>query len=232
MEERKFVNFKKEELAMKKHVWDSVGKGRISAVTVEYTPVGEKIIVSTDRPGMVIGSRGEKINELTESLKRKFKLENPHIEIAEIESPGLDAKLVADNIALELEKFGNLRFKTIAYKALTRVINAGALGVEFRITGKLPSDRAKSWRFASGYLKKVGDSAKVVDRAQSTAQTKTGVIGIKVAILSPKVKLFDKIEITEDIKKEIDYDIIEEVKEVKPRHAKKKAQKETKEKKK
>jgi len=223
MEERKFVNFKKEELAMKKYIWQAVGKGRISAVTVEYTPVGEKIIVSTDRPGMVIGSRGEKINELTETLKKRFKLENPHIEIDEIENPSFDAKLVADNIALELEKFGNLRFKTIAYKTLSRIISAGALGVEFRLTGKLPSDRAKSWRFASGYLKKVGDSAKVVDRAQSTALTKTGIIGIKVAILSPGARLFDKIEITEDIKGEIDKEIIEEVKEVKPRKAKKKA---------
>jgi len=84
MEERKFVNFKKEELAMKKHIWESVGKGKISAVTVEYTPVGEKIIVSTDRPGLVIGSRGEKINELTETLKKRFKLENPHIEMMKL----------------------------------------------------------------------------------------------------------------------------------------------------
>ncbi len=223
MDERKFVQLKKEEFAMKRYIWQSVGKGKISAVRVEYTPVGEKIIVSTDKPGMVIGSRGEKINELTETLKRRFKLENPHIEIDEIENPNFDSKLVADNIALELEKFGNLRFKTIAYKVLTRIVNAGALGVEMRLTGKLPSDRAKSWRFASGYLKKVGDSAKVVNRAQSVALTKTGIIGIKVAILSPKAKLTDKIVITDEIKEDIRREILEEVKEVKERKAKKKA---------
>lgn len=222
MEERKFVQFKKEELAMKKYIWKSVGKGRISGVRVEYTPVGEKIIITTDRPGVVIGAKGAKINELTSFLKRRFKLENPHIEIEEVQNINFDAQLIADNIALELEKFGNLRFKTIAYKYLSRVVNSGALGVELRITGKLPSDRARSWRFSSGYLKKVGESSKVVDRAKSTALTKTGIIGIKVGILSPNAKLYDKIEINDEIRERINTEIVEEVKENKTKKPRKK----------
>jgi small subunit ribosomal protein S3 len=229
MEERKFVQFKKEELAMKKYIWGSIGKGRLSGVRVEYTPVGEKIIIATDRPGVVIGPKGAKINELTRVLKTRFKLENPHIEIEEVENINFDSALVADNIALELEKFGNLRFKRIAYKYLTRIIDSGALGVELRLTGKLPSDRARSWRFSSGYLKKVGESSKVVDRAQSTALTKTGIIGIKVAILSPNVKLHDKIEISEELKASINTEVFEETK--KKKTSKPKTDKETKEKK-
>ena len=73
MEERKFVRFKKDELAMKKYIWRSLGKGKVSSIQVEYTPIGEKIIVSTDKPGLIIGSRGERINELTEVLKKRFK---------------------------------------------------------------------------------------------------------------------------------------------------------------
>lgn len=225
MEEKKFVQFKKEELAMKKHIWKSIGKGKISAVRVEYTPVGEKIIVSTDKPGLVIGSRGEKINALTEVLKKKFKLENPHIEIDEIENPCFDAQLVADKIALEIEKLGNLKFKTIAYRELSRITNAGALGVEIKLNGKLPSDRAKHWRFAFGYLKKVGETAKIVDRAQSTALTKLGITGISVSILSPDVKLYDKIEINDELKESINQEIIEEVEEVKPEKKTKKPRK-------
>ena len=80
-------------------------------------------------------------------------------------------------------------------------MKAGALGVEIRLSGKLPSDRAKSWRFAAGYLKKVGDSAKVVGKAQSVALTKLGISGIKVGILPPDAKIHDKVEITEDLKK-------------------------------
>jgi len=201
MDEKKFVQFKKKEYEMKKYIWNSLGKGKVSSIKVEYTPVGEKIIVSTDKPGLIIGSRGEKIDNLTRILRQKFKLENPNIEINEIRIPDFDAQLVADRIALELEKLGNLKFKTIAYKELVRIMRTGALGVELRLSGKLPSDRAKSWRFAAGYLKKVGDSAKVVHQAQSVALTKLGISGIKVSILTPDAKIHDKIEINDEIKK-------------------------------
>jgi small subunit ribosomal protein S3 len=210
MDEKKFVQFKKKEYEMKRYVWHTLGKGKVSAIKVEYTPIGEKIIVSTDKPGLIIGSRGEKIDSLTRFLKSKFKLENPNIEINEIKNPAFDAQLVADRIALDLERFGNLKFKTIAYKELTRIIRAGALGVEIKMSGKLPSDRAKSWRFAAGYLKKVGDSAKVVNQAQSIALTKLGISGIKVAILPPDALIHDKIDITDELKRIIKTVPIEE----------------------
>jgi small subunit ribosomal protein S3 len=200
MDEKKFVGFKKKEYAMKRYVWNSLGKGKVSSIKVEYTPIGEKIIVSTDKPGLIIGSRGERIDNLTKILKQKFRLENPNIEINEIKNSNMDAQLVADRIALELEKLGNLKFKTIAYKELMKIMRAGALGVEIRLSGKLPSDRAKSWRFAAGYLKKVGDSAKVVNKAQSVALTKLGISGIKVAILPPDAKIHDKIEVNQDLR--------------------------------
>lgn len=201
MDEKKFVDFKKREYAIKRYIWNNLGKGKVSSIKVEYTPVGEKIIVSTDKPGLIIGSRGERIDTLTKVLKQRFKLENPNIEINEITNSSLDAQLVADRIALDLEKFGNLKFKNIAYKELVKIMKAGALGVELRLSGKLPSDRAKSWRFAAGYLKKVGDSAKVVGRAQSTALTKLGISGIKVSILPPDAKIHDKIVIDDEIRR-------------------------------
>ena len=199
MEERKIVQFKKEEFAIKESIKKSLGKGKVSKVIIEYTPVGEKIIISTHKPGLVIGRKGVKIGELTQILRTEFKLENPHIEIEEITQPELDAQIMADEIALSLERFGPLRFKVTAYRTLKKIIKAGALGVEIRLNGKLPSTRAKSWRFAQGYLKKTGDSAKVVDRAQSRAQTKPGVVGIKVSILSPYVELKDRIKITDEL---------------------------------
>jgi small subunit ribosomal protein S3 len=197
MEERKLVKLKKEEFAIREDIKRTLGKGKISKVKIEYTPIGEKIIISTHKPGLVIGRKGEKIIELTEILRKKFKFESPHIEIEEIVSPELDAQIMADEIALSLEKFGPIKFKVIAYKTLQRIVHAGARGVEIRLNGKLPSSRAKSWRFAQGYLKKVGDTAKVVDKAQATAQTKPGVVGIKVSILSPKIKMIDDTRIDE-----------------------------------
>lgn len=195
MESKNVVKLKKDEFAIREYIKKSLGKGRISKVNIEYTPVGEKIIIFTDKPGLVIGRGGERINQLTNTLKKRFKLENPLIEIEEIKNPEFDAQIMADEIALTLERMGPLKFKVIAYKALQKIISAGALGVEIRLNGKIPGSRAKSWRFAQGYLKKVGDSAKVVDRAKSRAETKPGTVGIKVSVLSPHVKLIDRIVI-------------------------------------
>jgi len=203
MEERKFIKLKKEEFGIKEYIRRQLGKGKISKLDIEYTPIGEKIIIGTSKPGLVIGRKGEQIQQLTEILKKRFGLENPHIEISEIQNPLLDAQTVADEIALSLEKMGNLKFKVIAYKKLQEIMKAGALGCELRLSGKLPSERAKSWRFAEGYLKKAGDSAKEVDRALSTALTKTGMIGVKVAIMPSDAKLYDRIIIDEETKKKI-----------------------------
>ena len=199
MEERKSVKFKKDEFAIKEYVKSTLGKGKISRIKIEYTPIGEKVIVSTTKPGLIIGTRGEKIEELTNLLKTKFKLENPRIEIEEITKPEFDAQTIADEIALSLERLGPLKFKVIAYKNLQRVMNAGALGVEIVLGGKLPSSRAKSWRFSQGYLKKIGDSAKVVDRAKAVAQTRPGTVGVKVSILSPYAILTDKLVLDKEI---------------------------------
>jgi small subunit ribosomal protein S3 len=203
MEEKNVVKLKKEEFALKEHIKRSLGKGKISRVKVEYTPVGEKIIISTNKPGLIIGRGGDKIEELTSVLRSRFNLENPHVEIDEIRRPEFDAQIMADDIALGLERFGPLKFKVIAYRALQRIIEAGALGVEIRLSGKLPGARAKTWRFAQGYLKKTGDSAKVVDRAQSKAQTKPGTVGVKVSILSPEAVLKDRININEGLLEEL-----------------------------
>ena len=203
MEKGKFIKLKKEEYGIKEYIKRNLGKGKISRLDIEYTPVGEKIVISTARPGLVIGRKGEKIEELTSVLRNRFKLENPHIEIKEIKNPLFDSQLVADEIAMALERMGNLKFKVIAYKKLQEIMHAGALGCEIRMSGKLPSDRAKSWRFAEGYLKKSGEPSKEVDRAQSTSLTKLGITGIKVAIMSPEKKIYDQIIVGDNIKERI-----------------------------
>jgi small subunit ribosomal protein S3 len=200
MEEKQTVKFKKEEFAIKESVKKMLGKGKVSKVRIEYTPVGEKIIISTNKPGLIIGKGGEKLNEITEYLKKNFKFENLHLDVEEITEPEYDAQIIADEIALGLERFGPLKFKILAYRSLEKVMKARALGCEIRLSGKLPSSRAKTWRFAQGFLKKTGDTAKVVDRAQARAETKPGTVGIKVSILSPHAVLKDKIFINDELR--------------------------------
>lgn len=229
MEEKKTIQFKKEEFSAREYLKKSIGKGKVSRVRIEYTPVGEKVIISTHKPGLIIGRGGEKINELTKTLKDNFDLQNPHVEIDEIKKPEFDAQLISDEIALGMEKFGPMKFKVLAYKSLERIMKAGALGAEIRLSGKLPSSRARTWRFSQGFLKKTGESSEVVDRAQSRAETNPGTVGVKVSILPPDVKLKDKISLGEEVinnlkeRAEGDLEPKEEAKNSKKKKSKKKS---------
>ena len=154
-------------------------------------------------------------------------MDNPHVDIEEIKHPEFDAQLVADDIALTLERFGSMKYKAASYRSLARIKSAGAQGAELRISGKLPSDRAKVWRFTFGYLKKTGEPANVVDRAESVANTKKGIVGIKVSILAPGVKVHDKIVVDDEFLNEVkkNASTVEEVEEVIKKVKKKKARK-------
>ena len=213
MIERKIVALKKDELSIKEFVKRSLGKGKISGIKIERTPLGERIIVLTSRPGSIIGKRGESIQLLTESLKEKFKLQNPKVEISEVVRPEFDAQYMSDQIALSLERFGSSSFKIIAYRTLEKIKNAGALGCEIVLSGKLPGEKAKTWRFTFGYLKKTGESAELVNRAQSIAITRPGVTGVKISILPPDVLIPDRIVVPKNENKaemEITEEVVEE----------------------
>jgi len=212
MIERKFVAQKKKEYQIQEMIAKNVKGAGYSHTKLQRTPLGEKIIVYAARPGLVVGRKGQNITKLTKKLKNSFELENPQIEISEIEDINLNAQVVANSIANSLERFGSSRFKGIMHKTMENVINAGALGIEIVIAGKIPGARAKSWRVYSGYLKKCGDIAiNGVDKANVNAVLKTGVIGIKVSIMPPDIKLPDNIQLLEE-KQEIE----EEIKEKKP----------------
>jgi small subunit ribosomal protein S3 len=211
MIEKKFVEEKKQEFEIKEFIRKKLGKGKVSDVKIERTPIGEKIVISTTKPGLVIGRAGEIIQEINRTVKEKFNLENPQIEVSEIAMPVFDAQTVADNIAISLENLGPLSFKLIAYKELEKIIRGGALGAEIRLSGRLPSERAKSWRFAFGYLKKTGETTKVVNKAKAIAFTQPGVVGVKVYIVPANVKIPDKININhEAIQRELKERIVEE----------------------
>ena len=209
MIERKFVSEKLKEFLIKEHVNERLKNAGQSDIKLKKTPLGEKIIISASKPGLVVGRKGENIKLLTKDLKKKFNLENPQIEIEEILIPALDPQVMAEKIAMTLERFGSARFKGVGHKVLEEVIRAGALGVEILISGKIPSSRAKTWRFYQGYLKKSGSIAKDgVLTAYAAANLKTGTVGIQVRIMPADVELPDKVEIKDAVE-----EIIEEVSE-------------------
>jgi len=207
MIERQFVNQKLKEYQIQEYIGSQLAKTGYSHTEIKRTPLGEKIIIYTTRPGLVVGRKGENIQRLTEVLKKKFKMENPQIEIGEIENPMLDVYFVCDRVVAMLERFGPNRFKSIGYRTLQEIMDAGAIGAEIVISGKVPSSRAKSWRFSAGYLKKSGDiSENQIKSVYGIAKLKPGVIGVKVSIMDPSIKLPDSIVIKNEIK-------VEEIKE-------------------
>jgi small subunit ribosomal protein S3 len=199
MIEREFIAQKTKEYYIKKHIESKLDKVGISSIRLKKIPLGEKIIIETSRPSLIVGSKGSNIRELTKTLKKQFKLENPQIEINEVKDIFLDPHIVAERISSSLERFGAARFKGVGHKTMENVMNAGALGVEIIISGKIPSSRAKNWRFYLGYLKKCGDIAiHGVKSAQTVALLKSGIIGIKVAIMPSDLVLPDHIEILDE----------------------------------
>jgi small subunit ribosomal protein S3 len=204
MIERQFISQKVKEFQIKQFMKEELGKTGYSHIEIQRTPLGEKIVIYTTRPGIVVGKKGENINRLTAILKKRFKMENPQIEIGELMNPSLDASFMADKIASSFERFGSKRFKSIGYRTLQEIMDAGALGAEVIISGKVPSARARSWRFKAGYVKKSGDIAvSKIDKAFTPANLKAGTVGIKVSIMHPDIMLPDKITFkTIEVKKE------------------------------
>ncbi|MDA1196519.1 MAG: 30S ribosomal protein S3 [Nanoarchaeota archaeon] len=196
MIERKFIAEKLKEYKVEAFVRNKMKGSGLSEIKVQKTPLGEKIIIASSRPGLVVGRKGENIKSLTSSLKEEFEFENPQIEIAEVPAPELDPNIIADKISDFLERFGTSKFKGIGHRVMTEVMDAGAAGIEIVVSGKIPSSRARSWRFYQGYLKKCGDTALTqVNVAYGIARLKTGVVGIKVSIMPTKLGLADDINL-------------------------------------
>jgi len=231
MIERKFVDEHKKEFLVEEFIRENLKGVGHSKTQVRKTPLGEKIIIFSSRPGLVVGRAGANIKKLTKLLKTRFNFENPQIEIAEVENVNLDPQIVAEKIANSLEKFGVNKFKGIMHKAMTDTINSGAKGVEIRLAGKLPSARAKIWKVYAGYLKRCGDPAvSGIKLAKMQALLKTGIIGIQVRIMPPDLKLPDKVVIYDSIQEDQVPKIVpkEETKQEKaPRKPRAKKQKET-----
>ena len=227
MIERQFISQKVKEFQIQEFISQELSNAGHNRIEIKRTPLGEKIIVYTSKPGLVVGRKGENIQHLTEVLKKKFNIENPQIEIAEVENAFLDPNFIVDRIASVLERFGSQRFKSTGYRTLQEIMDAGAIGAEIIISGTVPSTRARSWRFSAGYLKKSGDiSQNLIKKTNGQAFLKQGVIGIKVSIMTPDIKLPDKVIIkpkeekikVEEIKP---IEVKEEVKE-KPKKTRKK----------
>jgi small subunit ribosomal protein S3 len=168
------------------------GYGRVD---VQKTPIGTRITLSVTRPGLVIGRKGTGIKDLTLKLEQRFGLSNPQISVTELESPELNPKIMCNRIAQLIER--GTAFRRAAIWTNNTIMNAGALGVEITVAGKLRSERAHFEKHAAGLVPKSGDVAnKVVRYGVTHVLTKMGLMGIqlKIALKNEMPKEFEMIE--------------------------------------
>jgi len=164
----------------------------LASVDIQRTPLVTRITLEVTNPARIIGKRGRLINELTETIKKEFKIENPQISVIEVREPFLEPRMVAKKAAKYIEIGKKVR--AVLHFMLREVIRAGALGAEIVASGKIGAKgaRAKSLRVVAGYIPKAGEPARLVRVAHLSANTRSGVIGILVRIVAPGTVFPDK----------------------------------------
>jgi len=172
---------------------DRAGYG---GVNISKTPLGTHVVIYAMRPGLVIGRGGETIKELASSLEQNFKVTNPQISVSEIEVPEFNAYVIASRVASALQR--GVHFRRAGFWALNQVMEAGALGAEIVISGKLTTERARFEKFRAGYFPRCGEPALVaMKKAEAHVQLKPGIIGVRVKIMPPDAYFPDRIKVSE-----------------------------------
>ncbi|MFC4447781.1 30S ribosomal protein S3 [Halorussus aquaticus] len=176
---------------------DELGRAGYGGMEVAKTPMGTQIVLKAEKPGMVIGKGGKNIRKITTQLEERFDLEDPQIDVQEVDEPDLNARIVADRLANALER--GWYFRKAGHTTIDRIMDAGALGAEIVLSGKVTGARSRVEKFNRGYIKHNGEPAEdIVDHGQGVAVLKLGTIGVDVKIIPPNAKLPDDFDIQED----------------------------------
>lgn len=192
-----FNNYKNMELDS--YLKEKLRESGYGGVEIQKTPIGTRITLYVTRPGLVIGRKGVGIKDLTSKLESNFGLNNPQVSVMEIEIPELNAKIMANRIAQLVER--GTAFRRAAIWTLNTVMNAGALGTEVTIAGKLRSERAHFEKHSAGIIPKSGNLAdRVVKVAVTNVLTKMGLMGIQLRIVL-KNEIQSEFQLNEEINK-------------------------------
>jgi len=187
--ERLFIKEGIKESQVEKFLSQRFEKAGYSHTLIHRTPLGTRIIVYANKPGLVIGRSGRRIKELTDEIKEKFGFENPMVDVREVEQPFLDANIVAGRITKALEK--GVNYKKVVNYYLESVMQAGATGIQIKVGGKLGGEKSRFQKFKQGYIKHSGGySETMVEKGQAQAMLRQGIVGVEVKIMKGSAKEF------------------------------------------
>lgn len=178
-EKKNYGNLFHEDLLIRDRVKEQLESAAVSNVLIERYANRVRVTVHTARPGMVIGRRGQDVEQLREELAKATGKEI-YLDIKEIRQPDLDAQLVAENIASQLIR--RVSFRRAMKKAIKSTMNAGALGVKVAVSGRLGgAELARREDYKEGKIPLHTLRANI-DYGFVGAKTKAGIVGVKVWI--------------------------------------------------
>jgi small subunit ribosomal protein S3 len=168
-----------EDIMVRNYIKSRLKKAGVARIIVERTAKQLRVTINTSRPGVIIGRSGKDIAQLEEEL-RKITKKEVKVLISEIKRPELDAQLVADNIAAQLE--GRISFRRAMKNAVSSTMRVGAEGVRVMCSGRLGgADMTRQEQYKEGRVP-LHTLRADIDYAQSRAETVYGSIGVKVWI--------------------------------------------------
>lgn len=187
----RYADLLQEDLMIRKYVIKKLGNASISDIQIERFPNQVTLRLSTAKPGVVIGRKGQNINDLKEDLQKKTITDDNKqgkkfkIEVEEITNPDIDAKLVADSIAQQMER--RVAHRRAMKQAIQKAIRAGAKGIRISVAGRLSGgDMARREDAQEGRVPRHTLRADI-DYAHSEATTTYSKIGVKVWIYKGEV---------------------------------------------
>lgn len=189
-DEKKFADKLHEDLMLRKYLRNRLQNAGVSKIEIERTPQKVTLNINTARPGIVIGRKGAEVDKLKEELK-KLTNKDIQININEIKRPELDAYLVAENIARQIE--AKISLRRVMKKAIMSTMRMGAEGIRVKCSGRLGgAEMARSEQYKDGKIP-LHTLRADIDYAVGTAVTTYGVIGVKVwiylgEVLTPSFK--------------------------------------------
>jgi small subunit ribosomal protein S3 len=193
---KRFINESIKRTEIDEFLQKKLERAGYGGVNLSKTPLGTHVVIYAMRPGIVIGRGGETIKELASSLEHNFKVANPQISVSEIEVPEFNAHVVANRVTSALER--GVHFRRAGFWALNQGMEAGALGAEIVISGKLTTERARFEKFRAGNFPRCGEPAlKAMKTAEAHVQLKPGIIGVRVKIMPPDAYFPDKVTIAQ-----------------------------------
>jgi small subunit ribosomal protein S3 len=175
-----YADLLQEDIALRKHIMKTLSHAGISRVEIERSANRVRINIHTARPGIIIGKKGLEVDRLKDELQKVMAGRQVSLNIKEVRRAELDAALVAQNIALQLEK--RVSFRRAMKKSVVSSLRFGALGIKVRVSGRLGGmEIARSEWYRQGRVP-LHTLRADIDYGTAAANTTFGVIGVKVWI--------------------------------------------------